>query len=263
MDNIDILEKKIGNILKKDPNSLNFKTGYDKLHASILGNKKSYIYKEHLSIVDKMLSKLIGKNKRILEIGIGDGLFSIFCAENGNKVVGIDISGIMIKLARAKKSRDINIEFIQEDGRMLSFYENIFDFVISKDVIEHLPEKDLDNHLNDIYRILKNDGSYIVSTPSRLMGETSSGMHFKEYGLAELIYILRAKKFRVEIVLIRFSIFGTIFKVSNDNLIHLLIIYEKLLERTKIVEFVSKKSIYLGYFLVPPICMIAIKKRFI
>lgn len=262
---IEYFEKKVGESLKENSSSSNFKLGYDEFHNFLLENgvrdkgPQDYIYKKNLSPVDKMLFRLIGNNKKVLEMGVGDGLFSIFCAKNRNDVIGVDISSVALKLANAKKMNNLKIEFIEGDGRRLSFHENTFDFIISKDVIEHFPEKDLDNHLNTVYNVLKANGSYILCTPSKLMGESSFGMHFKEYGLTELIPKLQSKKFKVEVILIRYSLFGPILKISNNSLINLLIIYEKLLDKIKIIKLIGKKSIYLGYFLVPPICLKAVK----
>lgn len=47
----------------------------------------------------------------------------------------------------------------------LPFKDNYFDIVISNQIIEHI--KDKNNHINEIYRVLKKDGVCYLATPNK------------------------------------------------------------------------------------------------
>ncbi|MEM4367462.1 MAG: class I SAM-dependent methyltransferase, partial [Candidatus Anstonellales archaeon] len=84
----------------------------------------------------------------ILELGCG--VNNTF--ENSTK---IDIVPLRLK------------NFIVADlNKKLPLKDNVFDSVVSLDVIEHL--YDIDNFLHEINRVLKNRGVFILSTPNVL-----------------------------------------------------------------------------------------------
>ena len=109
-----------------------------------------------------MLEKLIkpdGKTK-LLEIGCGTGNFikQIYQSKN------LEITGseIYLKgLSYAKKSLP-NVEFIQFDvtqGRI----DEAYDVIAAFDVIEHVDHDE--SAISNIYQMLKNNGTFIVSVP--------------------------------------------------------------------------------------------------
>ena len=98
---------------------------------------------------------------RILDIGCGDGRFSILLKEacKAKEVYGLDISEKGVNLARQKgvKAFQMNI-----DKENLPFEDNYFDAVYAGEVIEHL--FDPDHFLEEVYRVLKEGGSFVIST---------------------------------------------------------------------------------------------------
>lgn len=79
------------------------------------------------------LAKWIGDRPvgRILELGCGAGDQSLWFAERGFEVVGIDISGQAVDWAREKAAaRGLNAEFVQSSVLELPFGNATFDYVL-------------------------------------------------------------------------------------------------------------------------------------
>jgi ubiquinone biosynthesis O-methyltransferase len=105
------------------------------------------------------------ENKDVLDAGCGCGYGSEHLAGKGARsVVGVDISKQAIKFARRRYSRD-NLQFMVKDCCDLDFNDGSFDFVVSSQVIEHLPC--YEKFLADIQRILKPNGVFVVGTVNR------------------------------------------------------------------------------------------------
>jgi ubiquinone/menaquinone biosynthesis C-methylase UbiE len=111
-----------------------------------------------------LLIDQIPKDKKILEIGCGLGLFSSAFAERGYSVTAIDISPYFIKENR-ERYKNLNINFLEADAHDLKFDNNSFDYVIGCSILHHL---DLKNSLAEIYRVLRPNGKVYFSEPNML-----------------------------------------------------------------------------------------------
>ncbi len=74
----------------------------------------------------------------VLDVGCGIGRWTKIASKN-NTVVGIDISRLMIKMAKNSSRRE-NCSFLVADIRFLPFKNNVFDLVISVTVLQHILE---------------------------------------------------------------------------------------------------------------------------
>ena len=73
---------------------------------------------------------------------------------------------------------DSKIKALRMDMRKLEFEENTFDFCYSSCAVEHIGEyEDFLNHLNEVYRVLKNDGIYVFTTEFHFGDETIPDTH--------------------------------------------------------------------------------------
>nr|VFJ54708.1 MAG: malonyl-CoA O-methyltransferase [Candidatus Kentron sp. FM]VFJ75510.1 MAG: malonyl-CoA O-methyltransferase [Candidatus Kentron sp. FM]VFK09233.1 MAG: malonyl-CoA O-methyltransferase [Candidatus Kentron sp. FM] len=82
----------------------------------------------HRLIINPTILSLIEPcGKTILDVGCGQGYFTNILADDAKEVVGIDISGEMIKLAHPKGQQS---KFFVEDICTLDGYEEYFDIVI-------------------------------------------------------------------------------------------------------------------------------------
>jgi len=82
----------------------------------------------------------IKPGQHVLDAGCGEGILSCMAARIGASVVGFDISGPNIHVAKALSVEwDVQADFLQGDMEDLPFPDNSFDVVISSHVLEHLP----------------------------------------------------------------------------------------------------------------------------
>lgn len=107
------------------------------------------------------------KNKTVLDVGCGIGIYSYILANQFNcNVIGVDISTKMIEIA--KKNRNFKkINFQVGDSRKLSFKEGIFDAIIMNTLLPNFGlKKDIQKSLSEANRMLKKNGKLIVSIPN-------------------------------------------------------------------------------------------------
>jgi ubiquinone/menaquinone biosynthesis C-methylase UbiE len=104
------------------------------------------------------------KGKKILEIGCGDGgIVQILKAKN--QVIAVDISQNAIKNLEEKGIKSYLIDISEEK---LPFNSEEFDIILALEVLEHL--KSPQNAIEEIQRVLKKDGRFIVSIPNPRTG---------------------------------------------------------------------------------------------
>ncbi len=117
-----------------------------------------------------IIKKLINyKNKVGLDVGSANGSFAMELAKDGaKKVYGIDIAKRFVENARkeARKLRIKNVEFKQADARKLPFEDEIFDFVICTEVLEHVPN--FKKAIYEIKRVLRPNGDFVITVPNSL-----------------------------------------------------------------------------------------------
>lgn len=113
-------------------------------------------------IYDDFLGSEDLNNKSLLDGGCGTGLFTKKAIERGAKVTSLDIAPKLVELTKKKNPSAIGIE-----GSLLSlpFEDNIFDYVISSDVIEHTPNPY--DAVKELIRVLKPEGKICITVPNR------------------------------------------------------------------------------------------------
>lgn len=107
------------------------------------------------------LSKNKCENKKILDYGCGNGIHSVWLAEYGAEVVGIDLSKYSLQIAkeRAKKEGiDNKAEFLMMDCENLDFPDDSFDIIFDGGTLSSL---DFKKALPEISRVLRPGGFLI------------------------------------------------------------------------------------------------------
>ncbi|MFX1501461.1 MAG: corrinoid protein-associated methyltransferase CpaM [Promethearchaeota archaeon] len=110
---------------------------------------------------------LIYKKENLLDIGMGTGTFTILCAKKGVNVTGIDYSEKMLEVAKknieqkglSESIQIIKMPIIELDEK---FSEKSFDKITAMLSFSELYQKEQDYALSQIYRILKEDGEFIL-----------------------------------------------------------------------------------------------------
>lgn len=124
-------------------------------------------FKDAAHRVEKML-QLIRPMKlqkaKILDIGCGTGYFADQVNQLFPKaeVHGTDISHQAIKEGK-KIYKDINLS-VSDSEKEFPYKNGYFDFIISGEHIAHL--KDTDMYLSEISRVLKKNGTFMLTTPN-------------------------------------------------------------------------------------------------
>jgi SAM-dependent methyltransferase len=126
-----------------------FKESY--LSVTYKGDKSSYPRK-----FCKYIFSEFPKNAKVLDVGCGNGDFTLEMKKLGLDVYGIDIND----------SSHLEGNFLKVDiqNERYPFPDGHFDIVFSKSVIEHLREPDF--LFDEVNRVLKSDGTFICLTPS-------------------------------------------------------------------------------------------------
>ena len=129
------------------------------------GRKKRIDYRYRLNRrtyeVIKIINDFLINQTDVLDLGTADGLMLSEIKKNfpNTNCTGIEYSSKLIAT-----NQNPNIKIIQGDVQKLNFDDNSFDIVIATAIIEHLkqPEK----MVAEAYRVLKNDGLLIITTPN-------------------------------------------------------------------------------------------------
>lgn len=127
------------------------------------------------------------QGKSILDLGCGDGSLSYLMAKAGAKVIGADNEKQGIEFAKENlrsTGESFDCKFVEASAYSLPFAEDSFDMVVSCEVIEHLQEPE--RMLEEVGRVLKSGGIFILTTPYRLTEEPKDPNHVKEYFPGEI-----------------------------------------------------------------------------
>lgn len=115
------------------------------------GNHYPHYYKYLLGYVPMRCGQ-------VLEIGCATGQFSRLLAARAEKVVAIDLSPEMIRVAGKRSRACSNIEFVNCDVMSHRLAENQFDCIVTLPTLHHLP---IENALRRIKKALKPGGIFV------------------------------------------------------------------------------------------------------
>ena len=135
----------------------------------------------------------ISGNSLVLEVGCGEGYGTSLLSEHVANIVGLDVDKTAVAHARRKYGSEKCV-FTLYDGLKIPYENNMFDAVVSFQVIEHV--QDDANFISEIHRVLKSNGIFMVTTPNRTLrmkpGQKPwNRFHIREYYPDELTQILK------------------------------------------------------------------------
>jgi 2-polyprenyl-3-methyl-5-hydroxy-6-metoxy-1,4-benzoquinol methylase len=125
------------------------------------------------------------KNGKALDLCCGAGTNTIYLAEKGFDVTGIDVSQRAIQYARAKAQHTkAQINFVRQSFVELAFGDEEFDFVFDMGCFHHVEIADRHKFIEGVHRVLKEGGDYMLTCFGYKNG--SAWNHFTEKQLVSL-----------------------------------------------------------------------------
>ena len=148
----------------------------------------NYVFQRSLLAYREAAGRVGGN---VLEIGTGSGY--------GVEVVS-PAASVYVTVDKHEPGQGFdmydNVSFRQMRVPPLGFPSNVFDWVISFQVIEHI--KDDFAFLAEVKRVLKPGGRFIVTTPNSRMSLTRNPWHVREYTPGEFTNLMECHFDRVE-----------------------------------------------------------------
>ena len=98
---------------------------------------------------------------KVIDVGCGEGFYSIYLALKGFNVIGVDISENAIKLAKENAEKaGVDVRFKTMDVLDLSELEEKFDFVFEWAIMHHIMFEQRQKYVREINKILNKGGKY-------------------------------------------------------------------------------------------------------
>jgi len=99
---------------------------------------------------------------KVLDIGCGEGFYSIYLASKGFDVTGIDLSENAIVYAKQNaKDAGVDVNFIVMDVSDLSDIDEKFDFVFEWALLHLVMPEDREKYVEDVGNLLNKNGKYL------------------------------------------------------------------------------------------------------
>lgn len=161
------------------------------------------------------------KGKVTVDAATGEGYGAALLADYADHVYGIDISVEAITHAKEKYIKD-NLEFREASIDSLPLPNNSVDVVISFETIEHVDEDLQRSFMQEVKRVLKEDGFLVISTPDKHvysdLPDYKNEFHVKEFYKQEFIDFLSTYFEKVVLSYQRFQVNSVIRSDGSKNL---------------------------------------------
>ncbi|WP_025720497.1 glycosyltransferase [Paenibacillus sp. 1-18] len=164
--------------------------------------------------------KQLVKGKTVLDAACGEGYGSYLLANSAAKVVGIDIDSDTIEHARRVYPKD-NLEYYIASIERMPFQDNSFDIIVSFETLEHVDEELQILFLKEVKRLLKDNGTFVVSTPNKKyysdLRDYTNPYHVKELYKDEFSNFLKDYFKYTNIVSQRFEVVSLMNNASSGG----------------------------------------------
>jgi (2Fe-2S) ferredoxin/SAM-dependent methyltransferase len=112
------------------------------------------------------LRHLLTPRTSVLDIGCGIGRMDEFVAPHVQRLTGIDVSGEMVRKARARLATLPNVAFVEGDGFTLRGIDDAsIDLVCSHIVFQHMPRHAVAGYFREVHRVLRRGGDFVFQMP--------------------------------------------------------------------------------------------------
>ncbi|MCB1024849.1 MAG: methyltransferase domain-containing protein [Acidobacteria bacterium] len=138
------------------------------------------VYRDYLS---RNLARSVirpGKNEVILDFGCGVGRLSEFLAKDAGKIIGLDLSDEMLKVAE-KNKKSPNIEY-KNTSEIAELQDNTFDKIFTFWVLQHIEDVTLSKYIEKFHRLLKDNGTLFVFEQTQTATTNYNDVHIQRAG---------------------------------------------------------------------------------
>lgn len=148
------------------------------IHATTLYDLVAPVYERvlvplHDLGVSRAVERALGAGpESVLDVGIGPGRGVALLSGNGRRVVGVDASRRMLRLADAHLTAErVRASLMRANALALPFRSASFDAVVSTYLLDVLTDAEIAPALNELIRVLSPGGRLVLGTmalPNRL-----------------------------------------------------------------------------------------------
>ncbi len=153
------------------------------------------------------------KPGKAIDIGCGEGNYSVYLASGGFDVTGIDLSERAIDYARKNASeRGVNTRFLVMDIANLQKLKGKFDFVLEWGVMHHIMPPQRQKYVEDVAGLLNKGGKYLSVCFNEQSPEWGGpGKRYRESPIGTVLYYSSQNELR--------ELFGRYFRMTDTRLI--------------------------------------------
>ncbi|MCL2627417.1 MAG: methyltransferase domain-containing protein [Oscillospiraceae bacterium] len=175
------------------------------------GNELQVEHEHRYHVVAPLLS---GMN--VLDAACGAGYGSEIIARYAKSTTGVDLSADAIKYAKKHYKTP---KFVEASVDSMPFKDDEFDAVVSFETIEHIDEATQHRFLDEVARVMKTGGLFIISTVNKAVytdkQNHSNEYHIKEYYLPEFKKLLEKRFKNVEFFIQSFGVYSSILNEES------------------------------------------------
>jgi len=140
-----------------------------------------------------MFASRFCNQKNVLDIACGEGFGSNYLSKNAEFVLGVDIAPDIIEHAK-KKYNHQRLDFMVSNAVSVPLESENFDVIVSFETLEHLSKDDQHLFIKEMVRLMKEDGTLIISTPNKKVysddANYSNPFHLSEFYKQEFMSFL-------------------------------------------------------------------------
>ena len=166
-------------------------------------NYANWPYEPSKSVITIITNNQLHKktNKRVLDIGCGDGRHIEYFRKLGFEVVGIDFCKAAVDICKKRFKNDSSVKILQRDITKNRSIKDLgmFDLIIDWSVFDHLRRKLISKYKKNLFLALKNNGYLIISVFDRGISEfyknkdymIKEGVYYRGYNISTLSNIIK------------------------------------------------------------------------
>ena len=166
-------------------------------YYSVLRKLPDWLKKPVPFIVDSLSLLKEHEARIVLDLGCGVGRNSIYLGKEGFGVIGVDISRSALKKAKAwaKIEGVPSVTVLRCSMTNLPFVRQTFHAVISVSVIHHAAKEDIKEAIDEIQKVLKDNGLFIANLLSTDDYRYGSGLKIED-GTFQILEDFEVKQFK-------------------------------------------------------------------